>query len=82
MKNGSALQYLQLWGWLTQLVGVRDRSLALITTGPALPPAPDIEEYGGGGGHLYSAHSATIPVSNGDSTPMLTISGQAHLHLL
>lgn len=58
---------------------IRVDSPALTITGPALPPAPDID--GCRGSQLSAAHAAPRQMGNEDSSSMLIISGLAHPHL-
>ena len=61
-----------------QVIGVRDSFLFLMTTGLALASAPDIDQWG----QQPSPVLAIIKqMSNGNSSPMLTISELSHTHL-
>lgn len=58
--------------WVLQLVGIRDSSLTLMTTGPARPPALGVD--GHEGGHLSLA-SVMWQVRGGARSPTHTSSG-------
>lgn len=58
-----------------QLMGIKDSSPTLATTGSTLPPAPEVDGHGGGGqrgrwvmGQLFYAHN----FGAGSPTPTLT----------
>lgn len=63
---------------ILQLVGARDSSPTIMTTGPAFPPALGVN---GLGGYFFPTHVTKRLMGNGYSSPMVTVLGLTHPHL-